>query len=117
MGDMAPRRNGVAQVKAEFLLLRAQAPKEADDDDAERETNPASTHAEWQNAPDGEEASSKRVKLSGAARKKAKKEAEAEKRKAHRGQNKGRKFAGIRDQVTLCNIVAQGKKCDRKVCV
>jgi hypothetical protein len=121
MGEPAPRRSGVAQVKAEYILPKVQARRDIDDDFAEEQTNPATIHAEGQEqakSSDGEqEASSKRVKLSGAAKKKARREAEAEKRKAHRGQNKGRKFAGIRDQVTLCNIVARGKKCDRKVCV
>jgi hypothetical protein len=120
MGELGQRStsNGVAHVKAEFILPRVQdRQQEVDDDVAERETNPATTKSEGQQEQGEVNGAGEKIKLSGAAKKRARREAEYEKRKAHRGQNKGRKFTGIRDQTTLCNLVARGKKCGRNKCV
>lgn len=114
-GEPAPRMKGVAWIKSEYILSRSNDVEEEDDDAAERATNPATSKIEeeqLQKEENGEERESKKMRLSGGARKKARKEAEWEKKKA-RGQNKGRKFAGIRDQVSLCHLIAQGKKCNR----
>ncbi|UZJ57514.1 hypothetical protein CBS101457_006834 [Exobasidium rhododendri] len=103
----SPRINGVASIKAEYVLPRSIPTNDyADDDVAERATNPASAS---RNGDDDEEPSHKKVKISGAAKKRAKKE-------QNRGQNKGRKFVGIRDQINLCNKVSRGKKCGRSDC-
>jgi tRNA-dihydrouridine synthase 3 len=115
MVEPSPRIKGVAQIKAEYVLPYAVSSKERnnhDDDLAERETNPATTSKNG-DEDDNDEPDQKKLKLSGAARKRAKKELEYDKRKASRGQNKGRKFAGIKDQIQLCNNVARGRKCGR----
>jgi hypothetical protein len=104
-GEMAAttaRVNGVASIKAEFVLPRVFASNDHDDDLAERLTNPAT--AAGSEEEDG--SANKRVKLSGAAKKRAKKE-------SNRGQNKGRKFVGIKDQNNLCHLVSRGRKCGR----
>lgn len=118
MGEPTPRTKGVACIKPEYILSRAHHVEEEDDDAAERATNPATSRIEKEEEEErhtevnGEEQDSKRVRLNGGARKQAKREAEWEKKKA-RGQNKGRKFAGIRDQVSLCHATAQGRECNR----
>ncbi|PVG01600.1 FMN-linked oxidoreductase [Serendipita vermifera] len=60
---------------------------------------------------DVEEPPNKRVKLSGAQRKKLAKERNAEKRK-NKGQNKGRRFQRIHDEQEICWRLACGLQCD-----
>lgn len=118
MAETALRGDGIAHVKAEYIIPKTASYEVIDDDAAERQTNPASkigtTDGEEQLILSGEaqddEYASKRPKLSGAARKQAKRQ---ENRKAHRGQNKERKFGNIRDQVILCCAAARGKQCTR----
>lgn len=113
MSEPTGRVHGVASIKAEYVVARTTSVEELDDDVAERATNPATTTEGECGHADGEEPSVKRVKLSGAAKKRAKREAEAEKKRSNRGQNKARRFASIRDQNLLCDRVARGRQCVR----
>jgi hypothetical protein len=54
----------------------------------------------------------KRVKLSGAQRRQAAKERNAEKRKEKKGMNKGRRFLRVHDEQEICWKIACGLSCD-----
>jgi hypothetical protein len=54
----------------------------------------------------------KRVKLSGAQRRQAAKERNAEKRKEKKGMNKGRRFLRVHDEQEICWKIACGLPCD-----
>ena len=58
------------------------------------------------------EPQTKRVKLSGAQRRQAAKERNAEKRKEKKGMNKGRRFLRVHDEQEICWKIACGLPCD-----
>jgi len=59
-----------------------------------------------------EEPPTKRVKLSGAQRRQAAKERNAEKKKEKKGMNKGRRFLRVHDEQEICWKIACGLPCD-----
>lgn len=104
-----PRRAGVAPIKAAYLIRNTVA-SGADDDAAERDTNPASAHG---NGEEGGERAVKKPKLSGSQRKKLKKAEAAAERKKSRGMNTARKFERIHDANMVCNNISRGRPCPR----
>jgi len=78
-----------------------------DDASAEEGLNLFATKRRQDGNPN-DNSTSKKTKLSGAARRKLTKE----EKKAQRGSNKGRRWAKVRDEVELCWRFAGSGKCD-----
>ncbi|KAF8916842.1 hypothetical protein CPB85DRAFT_1374476 [Mucidula mucida] len=90
---------GTAPIKAEFLLSSSIAPSSIPDDDA-AEGGMSRTAGVSRLGED--------VRSNGGGRKKMSKE----EKKAQRGQNKGRRFGKIRDDLDLCWKIASGSVCE-----
>jgi tRNA-dihydrouridine synthase 3 len=86
---MASYSPGTALIKREFLIHHIEQPSAYDDDAAEGSKRPPSGRAD-----DGETNETKKQ------------------RKAQRGQNKGRKFGKVRDELDLCWKVGNGVLCE-----
>lgn len=112
-----PRTGGVAPIKAEYLRKNVVA-QPIDDDAAEHATNPAATHAaaavHGESAGETGRTDADEAKLSGAQRKKRKKQEAAEQRKKARGMNTKRRFEHVRDANMVCNNIARGLVCPRE---
>jgi tRNA-dihydrouridine synthase 3 len=79
------------------------------DDEAEESTNQVTgSRAAFHAEDDTKVTDGDRKKLSGAQRKKLAKE----QKKNQRGQNKGRRFQKIRDELNLCWRIAAGQLCE-----
>lgn len=85
------------------VSLRDQAPP--DDDAAEGSTNHVSQGRPTETDDDGQ---GEKPRMSGAQRKKLARE----EKKKRRGQNKGRRFQKVRDELDLCWKVAAGEACE-----
>ncbi|EPQ51956.1 FMN-linked oxidoreductase [Gloeophyllum trabeum ATCC 11539] len=90
---------GTAPVKEEYLISFARRAT-PDDDAAEGSTNPVSSTPT--NLPSGE------AEAEGGGRKLSRRE----KKKKERGQNKGRRFQKVREDVDLCWRIARGTVCE-----
>ncbi|KAI0273872.1 zinc finger dihydrouridine synthase [Russula aff. rugulosa BPL654] len=99
---------GTAPVKAEFLLsVPDKLQPQIDDASAEEGLNLSATKRK-QEGISNNHSTSKKTKLSGAAKRKLTKE----EKKAQRGSNKGRRWAKVRDEVELCWRFAGSGQCD-----
>jgi len=102
---------GEALIKAEYRLPIERPPPP--DDDAAESALPGDVPCPESNNPDGEPPQ-KKIRISGAQRKKQAREASQAKKE--RGANKGRRFAKVRENVEICWKVACGEPCTGNGC-
>ncbi|KAG8978890.1 tRNA-dihydrouridine synthase 3 [Tulasnella sp. JGI-2019a] len=124
--ELSPIERGVARIKPEYILAPWTAITEVRDDDAleagaaqqsKRPLDPSPPVSD--NGPHADNdagLASKKLKLSGAQKKKLAREEDAKKRKERKGMNTGRKFARMRDEKQLCWKAATGKECTLSSC-
>ncbi|KAI0320405.1 zinc finger dihydrouridine synthase [Amylostereum chailletii] len=108
MASPSPFPAGTAPVKSEYVLVsdaRARPPPVVDDDAAEGGTSNLKRPSDGDNDADADgEHPTKKVKLTGAQKRKLSKE----EKKKQRGSNKGRRWGKSRDDVELCWKHAEG---------
>ncbi|KAI0039115.1 zinc finger dihydrouridine synthase [Auriscalpium vulgare] len=98
---------GTAPVKAEFILAPSSLP--VDDDAAEGGSSNTRRQRDDEGAGDGEDGPAhKKVKLTGAQKKKLARE----EKKKQRGSNKGRRWTKVRDELELCWKFANNNSCE-----